>query len=352
MKTSSVLLSIFALAAAAFLQGCVGYNSAIFATKTNVGLDLDTKPPTAEISIARRETVLEPSFEDGKAPPVSASFRLDSGFWIFANISSTFSGGDAAVIMASLYDADTMPYTHNAVVTNAFDSTLYLRKEPKGKVLFKEIKLEDDKIRPFIFGTDTSFGLKMAWSGMTAEVPDTVKLGFNRKEFALAPISGSTVSKTVNGENYTHSVKMPSFLATIDNRTQISTPTKTKTSTIQYFATGKAAERLSLQYGVRRAMAERSDPKAVAESDLNGPAAALVQTNTLNLQAVLNGVSDQGNPPKVDANKLLKAIKNVVADTNAFVTTWRSKPLDEFEKELRSPVYFGQPITIMQQNLK
>ncbi|MFY4729844.1 hypothetical protein, partial [Nitrospira sp. BLG_2] len=52
------------------LNGCgLGFNSLIFATKTNYGVDIDATPPAAEISIARHEGVIEPIFEDGKTLP-------------------------------------------------------------------------------------------------------------------------------------------------------------------------------------------------------------------------------------------------------------------------------------------
>ena len=58
------------------LSGCaVGYNSTLFYTQSNIGLDAETKPPTAEISIARREGVIEPGFEGGQTPPVIAGFK-------------------------------------------------------------------------------------------------------------------------------------------------------------------------------------------------------------------------------------------------------------------------------------
>jgi len=89
------------------LTGCgIGYNKTLFFTKTNVGLDVDSSPPTAEVTIGRREGVIAPTFERGQTPPVLASFGLAaSGFAaLFAEVSSTFCGGDAAVIMAKLYD--------------------------------------------------------------------------------------------------------------------------------------------------------------------------------------------------------------------------------------------------------
>ena len=52
-----------------FQVGCSALEEhVLFMTKTNVGIDVDSKPPTAEISIARREAVLEPTFEGGQTP--------------------------------------------------------------------------------------------------------------------------------------------------------------------------------------------------------------------------------------------------------------------------------------------
>ncbi len=99
--------AVFLLVLPFFFQGCVGYDRTLFVTKTNVGLDFDSTPPTAQVSVARKEAVIEPTFENGETPPVLGSFRLNSGFWIFADVSSTFSGGDAALIMATLYNDPT-----------------------------------------------------------------------------------------------------------------------------------------------------------------------------------------------------------------------------------------------------
>ena len=67
MKSFSKVFCLAALAAV--LPGCVGYNSTLFMTKSNVGLDMDSKPPTFEVSLARREGVIAPTFEGGQTPP-------------------------------------------------------------------------------------------------------------------------------------------------------------------------------------------------------------------------------------------------------------------------------------------
>ncbi len=269
------------------LTGCVGFNTTLFMTKSNAGLDLDMKPPTAEINISRKEGVVSPAFEGGKTPPVMASFstrighdKMDSFFF---GVNQTFAGGDAAVTMSKLYDR-TNNYvelnaegkeTNQADLEETFDSRLQLGQRPGAntkkavsgwlglrKFLFG--LAEPGDVRPFFFGTDTQFGLKVAWNGVGGPYPDTVKVGFNRKEVAVAPL-------TLDDENR---VAIPSFLATVDSSADgvISPGTNAlgvsnTVNWLQYFATGKSANYLARQYNVRKAMLERADPKATTESD-------------------------------------------------------------------------------------
>lgn len=265
MNIKNISLAGLPLLTASLVTGCVGYNSTFFATKTNVGLDVDSKTPTMEVSVARREVVVEPSFENGQTPPVAASFRTKTGAWIFADIDSTFSGGDAAYIMSKLYASNSngAPDGYSSNHTG-FDSRITLSNAPTWKVLGIRGSLPTNStVRPLIFGTDTSLGVKVAWSGLTAQFPDSVKVGFNRKEVALAPVNGRP---TAHG----YEIKMPSFLATHDSAIQIGSP-QGGTNTIkfqQYFATGEAANYLAFQPAVRDSMAERLDPVASSKSKI------------------------------------------------------------------------------------
>jgi len=241
----------------------------MFSTKSNAGLDLDTKPPTAEITISRKEAVIEPVFEKGLTPPVLASFKPRVGFGngfknYFLGVDQTFAGGDAAKIMATLYDSPTV-HTPN-VNEPAFDSKLDLTKAPSGSHIWGlnwlTTPAKPGDIRPLVFGTDTLLGLKIAWTGAAGQFPDSVKAGFNRKEFAWAPLITTEDGK---------SIKMPSFLATIESRIIGGNPTNQVGSTnsdqgagissIQYFATGDAAKSLVYQHDVRDAMLSRLDPQ-------------------------------------------------------------------------------------------
>jgi hypothetical protein len=235
----------------ATLAGCAGYNTTMFMTKSNVGLDFDTKPPTAEITVSRKEAVIAPAFEGGQTPPVMASFKPRSGFDgsfgnFFIGVDQTFAGGDAAQAMSQLYNAP----TSHANLTN-YDSVLNLSKAPDYKCPLWRLPVPGET-RPFFFATDTMLGLKVAWTGTGGQIPDSVKLGFNRKEFAWAPVT------MITNTDHSAKVKMPSFLATIESK--IEAGKSNGVQALQYFATGDAASYLALQQEVRKAMIARLDP--------------------------------------------------------------------------------------------
>lgn len=297
------------------LSGCVGYNTALFMTKSNMGLDLDAKPPTAEVNIARKEMVIEPVFEGGKTPPVMASFSAQAGNkglerFLFG-VNQTFAGGDSAVTMAKLYDSKVAPEI-KAGEPNPYDSTLRLKTAPRTFTNWWHrffFGLQDEKaVRPFVFGTDTQFGLKVNWSGAGGPYPDAVKLGFNRKEMAVAPVTLSNATD----------VRIPSFLATVTHTSTGETTgvpnslgEKINVEWLQYFATGQAADNLSRQYGVRKAMLERADPEATAISDAEKAAGKQAADNKVEAVAMVQWASAEGKLDEARVNKLIAGVKGV-----------------------------------------
>jgi len=152
-----------------FAACAVGYDSVLFMTKSNIGIDADSKPPTAEVSIARREVVIAPRFEGGQTPPVVGSFRSHANPFsrFFFGVQSIFAGGDAAIALSEDTVSDQ-------------SSQLCLSKKPDPRS-FSGIDVslpEAGHVDPFFYATDTTFGLKLAWSGTTGQFPDTVRLGF------------------------------------------------------------------------------------------------------------------------------------------------------------------------------
>lgn len=241
------------------LLGCA-HDRALIVTKTNVGIDLDTKPPTAEISIARRELAILPSFPHILADtnnsettlPILASFNLQGKFFN-PSIIGHFAGGDAAVNLAQ---AEISGQGNDS----ADDHELCLAKEPddtRGFLLrfWHNLTLKDSSyegyrntVRQFYFATDTTFGLKAAWSGTAGPYPDSFKLGYNRKEFASPPIM---VNNGCKGNPQHFSIRMPSFFASINNASALANFYDNKTNNVQFFATGKAATEFSKRNDLR-----------------------------------------------------------------------------------------------------
>jgi hypothetical protein len=193
MNITAKYLSI--ILASSIISGCgIGQKKVLFTTRSNVGLDVDAKQFTAQINIDRQEAVIGPTFEGGQHVPIVAAFRNNNRLLGGFGVSSLFAGGDAALAL-------TTPSESNRVEG---ESLISLSKPPQyikgffGKFFdhFKdEERIQQDKylpgpgqVTPFIFDTDTSLGIKLAWTGAAAEFPDKVKIGFNREEFALAPV--------------------------------------------------------------------------------------------------------------------------------------------------------------------
>ncbi|MDF0676602.1 MAG: hypothetical protein P0120_20045 [Nitrospira sp.] len=245
--------------------GCgIGYNSLLFATKTTMGVDIDTTPPTAEIAITRHEGVIEPTFEQGKTLPVLASFNtnLNGLQRLFFGTSSAFAVGDAAYLMADCY-------VSNGDCSKDSKATLQLSKAPTKRSSWfgwGEENVEYYKpgyAVPVFFGTHSTLGLKVEWNGTTGQYPSALKLGYHRKELAWAPISMTPapvgaecpidrVPSTTSSSAVCLAV--PSLLATMDSSGDVGTFDQTKLEYLQYFATGAAATELVRHEPVRKVM--------------------------------------------------------------------------------------------------
>ncbi len=237
------------------IQGCApGYNSVLFATRANLGFDADTAPPNLEVAISRQEGVLEPTFEGGQTVPVMASFSSDSSAFanFFWGVKSTFATGEAAFTMSYLYDDDTLRKPTDIPYERV---TLSKAPDPQHGITF----LKEGEVRPVLCGTDTILGIKIKWSGQTAQYPSSANIGFKRKEAAWAPIglAPNRNPNTVNSKPYEADVA--SVLATID--TDFTAPgTSARLTYLQYFATGSAANNLARRREVREAMLRRAYP--------------------------------------------------------------------------------------------
>lgn len=293
MKRISIVVTTLLLLSGTI--GCVaGYNSLLFTTKTNVGFAVETKPPEINLDIGRQELLLAPTYEEGKTPPVMASFRFDSEKVFNNYLGSAFATGDAAVAMARLYDAEDGPVAKETVwqivpdaeevkgnagaggdadaeggkptegwkqLEEKFDSSVRLKTKPKMPWFVPREEL--GAVRPVLFGTDTSFGFKASWSGMESVLPDYVRLAYQRRELAFAAV---TIGHDVEGEGDNRKItgikaRTPSLLATVDVKTEVGKFLDTKLEYLQYFASGRAATALAMRQKVRAAMIRRLDPE-------------------------------------------------------------------------------------------
>ncbi len=266
------------------LSGCAGYDRVLFVTKTNVGLDIDNKPPTAEVTIARRELAITPTFQnaDGNENtlPLLASFALTGNF-LNPEIISRFAGGEAAIILAQGPNKPDKP------------PFLCLTKKPEMRPLWKKMwhflsGSDKENTRAFYFATDTSFGLKIGWDGATGPYPDTLKLGYNRKELAFPPIFSTKGCPDESGNDNKDKwkVTVPSFVASLDNSSSIKDIkewSKSGNTHIQFFATGKAATEFVKRADVNAAMNKKMYPHDSLSIDPVDSVIAVLGTKALKM---------------------------------------------------------------------
>lgn len=255
--TCSILLAIGIFT----IVGCAGYDRVLFVTKTNIGLDIDDKPPTAEITIARRELAITPTFDnvqgDETTLPLLASFGLTGNF-LNPEITSRFAGGEAAVRLAQGPDRQSeSPNQSSICLLGKEPDTRPLWKIPWQSVSRFLFGRSQEDTRPFYFATDTAFGLKAAWDGTTGPYPSTVKLGYNRKELAFPPIfiTKGCIVPPANSPNFdVWRVTVPSFFASLDNSSTLKEWFASGITHTQFFATGKAASEFVGRRDVNSAM--------------------------------------------------------------------------------------------------
>lgn len=207
LTPAAVLASLLASVA---LAGCASTDRVVFITKTSLGIDFDTKPPSASIAYDRVEGYTAPRYANGEIPPVVASIKSDGGIFT-PKIRQIYATGDAAEIVIS---GEPQP------------------GPPKRLQGTKEL---------MFFGTSTTTGLKVTF---TTGLPDSVNFGYKRKEFSYIPLS------TVGTGDAQHDV-YPAILASIDTQATAGAEADTGLNNVQFFATGQAARLLAANPGVR-----------------------------------------------------------------------------------------------------
>ena len=281
MNRLKVMIAVLFIASA--VNSCApGYNSVLFSTKSNIGIDLDSEPPTLEVAISRNEGVVEPVFEGGQTLPVMSSFSASTGTFknFFFGVGATFSTGEAAYVMSYLYSDQDFPRNEKVPYER-----VTLTREPQLPLGLTYLK--PGEVRPLSFGTETVLGLKIAWSGRTAQYPSAVKLGFNRKEVAWVPVALGP--KEGNASQFTADI--PALLATIDNDVKVE-GLEAALKHLQYFATGSAATNLANRRAVREAMLKRTDPENISAFENVARTDSSLELQALLINAELHNEKD------------------------------------------------------------
>lgn len=297
------------------LSGCAS-DRALIGTKTNVGIDIDTKPPTADITIGRKEFAVLPTFVNTtseNALPLATAFKLEGNFFN-PKISQHFAGGAAAIDLVG----------GNSKENNSL-TTLCLEDNDK---IYSEYKAQESKKgepRRFFFFTSTSFGLKASWSGTEGPIPDSFKLGYNRKEFASPPIFVNKGCGATDPDKY--SVRMPSFYAKVRNEVKLNQFLNSTINHRQAFATGSAATEIAKRKAIQQVFREDSADDATE-----------IEMGALNKDLIeeMAGIYNNGKITEKQKKEILnKAIEIDLVDKN----TTEKELITELEKYKKIPDY-------------
>lgn len=184
--------------ALALLAGCAGTDRVVFVTGTQIDLGYDAALGNLNIGYDRNELVVGPADpRNGTLPPVYAYIASDIGI-VQTSVKQLYATGQAAVSIAKA-----PPQTVNCGAS-----------PPPG-----------GPRKVMVFGTTTHFGLK---AHFVNQAPDSVSLGFKRKEFSILPVEAPD--------------KLGSVLAGLDLNSALGVATKAGVGVKQVIATGAAAE--------------------------------------------------------------------------------------------------------------
>jgi hypothetical protein len=220
------------------LLGCAaGNDSIIFVTKTSVAIDVDTNPPTFDVGYGRYEGSIAPVVDSGQVLPLLSSISSDGGISsnVFGSgVTQNFGVGNAAVIMSQYLGSSSNPADSSRT---KFANIISAPANVAGTI---------DTGRRYFFGTKTTVGFTTSFAAERGYTPDSISLGYKRKEFAFVPIRQNTVNKI-------ETLSIPSMLATSGTSTSAGV-NQAGFSVSQFYATGQAANYLAAHPVIRNAV--------------------------------------------------------------------------------------------------
>ena len=229
------------------IAGCsTGKENVLFITKTSLGIDVDSKPPTFEVGYDRKEGTVAPVFGEGKVLPQMSSFTTDDGI-VSQAIGQSFATGRAAEVLSKYIGTSS--------------SQAILATIPATEMSGNSSIIDVPDRKRYFFGTDTVFGFKVGLGVETGGIPDSVSLGYKRKEIALVPL----ITFVDNGVN---KVALASLIATAGLSTNANPGVGSALQYSQFFATGQAATNLAAIPEIRASVAPKIIPDTAAIVDL------------------------------------------------------------------------------------
>jgi hypothetical protein len=277
----------FALLALFLLAGCADPNSVLFVTASSIGIDVDTKPPTASIAYHRVEGYIGPTYQNGGLPAAVAS--LQTGGTVFdPRIRQVYATGAAA---NNAVGEPLPPGPGAANGQQPVEPPPELSGDPKQK-------------RLAFFGSTTTLGLKVSFEN--GGYPDSLTLGYKRKELSFLPVASTARPDGTTVDVY------PSVLASIDTTTTAISLHGTGLTSEQFIATGRAAETLARNPKITSAFQAIAADAAVMNlltPEQRAQVAVAVQQqltdNQSKLDQIVTAVSENG---KIQKDKLASLV--------------------------------------------
>lgn len=302
IMSRSLITGVLILGLVLSATGCgLGKENILFVTKTSLGVDIDSKPPTLDISYTRREGTLSPEYPSGVLPQM-ASFATEVGVPVNLAVGQSIATGHAATLLAKY-------------IGTPLDPELTSTSIPIAEITSPDasrIEGEIENGKRFFFGTDTAFGLRVTFGLETGGYPDSLSFGYKRKEMAFVPITEKSIKE---GNVVRKTVGIPPLLATAGFDLQGKSGGG-EVQYVQFFATGHSASYLAAKKAIRSTVGLKIiGDKQAAEKLMEATfprseayASVEMQTRIAQLLERVNALEDAPaielfeNPPSTDEN--------------------------------------------------
>ncbi|MBI3447039.1 MAG: hypothetical protein HY055_17145 [Magnetospirillum sp.] len=222
--------SVPAVALALGLCACSSPDHVLFVTSTNRGINVDTSTQTASIGYDRTEGFIGPAYpETGAIPEVTAL--------VYSN--AQFFAPQAAQIYATGEAASDFATTLGQVNFNAGQTAACAAPVATSPIAALPTVSMKGQRRIMVFGTTSTIGFKLGFSGASAAVavPESIVFGYKRREMSVLPLNSELANE--QQDHY------GSVMASVNLDSGGATLSTESIKLSQFFATGSAARTLA-----------------------------------------------------------------------------------------------------------